>query len=232
MEYVKIYFLIGLGVAVYSLLLEMVIYGFGGLSGTDGFFPGVFFFAVNVLLWPAMVYLGGKRLNPFSQYARKEFASTRRIRRDMAERRQLLANPPKCSSVIQFDAGAILGGEKGKGIFTFDAKDAEEKLIRDLNQFPRLQHDEQGRIADWLAARDSHVTTPVTVPRIWPKFIHVADELVREGRGKVTCVDCGQPIPLENLVYNDDKGQRGPNYNRIYCPQGHALLQWVRIYFS
>jgi hypothetical protein len=229
MEYVKIYFLIGLGLAIYSVLLELVIYDFGGLSGTRGFPSAVFFFVVNVLLWPLMLYAGRRRLNPFSQNARKEMANTRRIRRDMAERKRLLANPPKCTSVLRFDAGAILDGERGRGIFTFDAKDAEANVRRTLNESPRLQYGEEGQIANWLAGRNAQDTTPLTVPRIWSKFIPVADALVREGRGRVTCTECSADVGRDRLVYRDDHGQPGSNYNRILCPEGHALLQWVRI---
>jgi hypothetical protein len=89
---------------------------------------------------------------------------------------------------------------------------------------PHLVNTDEGALLNWVQKRDGELSTTTDVPSMWWRFEFIADELIRSGKAKVRCRECNSSLKPDQLQINDDAGKAGWNFNRIMCPNGHALL--------
>jgi len=137
-------------------------------------------------------------------------------------RDRLWKNPPPCGSVIRYVQQSVY--EDTHGEFLFSAADVEDALEGILQENPHLRHGDEGALLAWLGGRDESVTEPTDIPSTWSRFQYVASDLVRGGKATIRCKRCETEIGADQFVTNDDNMQRGYNFDRVVCPQGHNLL--------
>lgn len=170
--------------------------------------------AFGVFVWPLMLIRWRDLIDP-----RKLFESSN----ELAARMRFLDHPPLCGSVVQYCQKDSWGREM-YGEFFFRAADVEQNLRERLAEAPHLRNDDEGGILNWVRRRDETLTEPTNVPLVWRRFDFVANDLVRAGNVMVRCLKCEAEFSMDQLVTNDDHGQRGWNFDRLTCPHGHNLL--------
>lgn len=178
---------------------------------------GTFFFFS--ILWPLFLVKSKYFIAP-----RDLFSIEYSVANSQRERDLLWHNPPPCGAIIRF--GNEIGSPEGTyGDFEFDAADVEIALRYQLQASPHLEHEDEGALLKWVAARDEAFKEPADVPAVWAGFKSVADHLIRSGKVKrIYCSACCQDIDVNQLVYSDDHGKPGWNVNRVFCPDKHRLL--------
>ena len=175
-------------------------------------------FIFFVVLWPLVLIKPQHLIDPTEL-----FKETFNIAGHRRERDHLWENPPPCGSVIryrqEYDEYRETYGE-----FLFRTVDVEQALCDRLEESPRLADDDEGAILNWINRRSKRSVEPTDVPSTWRRFQFVANDLVRAGKAEVRCLKCGMALEMNQLVFDDDRGRPGWNYDRLACPQGHKLL--------
>ena len=70
------------------------------------------------------------------------------------------------------------------------------------------------------------------LPEAWWRFQFIANDELRAGRGKISCLQCNTQIPIDMLPQEDDCGRAGWNSDRLICPHGHPLLVFESVHLS
>lgn len=177
-------------------------------------------FLFSCLMWPLLFIKPANLVDPSSLFQGDIFNSAARQR----ERDQLWKNLPPCGPWIRFRQGHGHYGDETYGEFIFKATDVKLYLMESLQGAPDSEGDNERTILSWVNQRDESLSEPTDVPKAWWLFKHVADDLVRSGKGTVYCLKCDKEIKKEHFVIDDDHGIRGWNFNRLSCPNGHDLL--------
>ena len=138
-----------------------------------------------------------------------------------AARARLRDNPPRCGTVIRYRQTD--GFTTAFGEFLFRAEAVERILIDRIRELPHRENEDDGAILNWVRHRDRGLSEPTDVPVTW-RFRFAADELIREGEGKVRCLKCEETFPTGALIPRDDHGRPGWNLNQLNCQRGHELL--------
>lgn len=138
-------------------------------------------------------------------------------------KRGLFERPVRCGAVISYRQGRDRESETF-GEFLFPATEVENVLVSRLRESPHLIDGDEGAILAWIDKRDRKAVVPTKVPSPWSRFQYIADELIREGQGKVRCLRCDRTFPTGDLIPKDDRARPGWNFDRLQCPQGHPLL--------
>jgi hypothetical protein len=187
-----------------------------------------------VLLWPLVLMM---KLRTRGPAGRSDEAPARRgptldpakifsNPNGAAARARLRDNPPPCGTVIRYRQAD--GFSTAFGEFLFRAEAVERVLVNRIREYPHLKNDVDGVILNWVRRRDRGFSEPTEMPALWD-FRSGANDLVREGEGKVRCIKCDETFPTGALIPRDEHGRPGWNIDLLICPRGHELLE-VRKY--
>lgn len=137
--------------------------------------------------------------------------------------RGIFEPPERCGTVVAYRQPPSREPETF-GEFLFEATDVAGALVSRLRESPHLIEGEEGLVLTWLEHRDPRKVKPTNVPLVWSRFQYIADDLIREGRGKVRCLRCDRTFLTGDLIPKDDRARPGWNFDRLHCPGGHPIL--------
>ncbi len=172
-------------------------------------------FGFSVALWPLLLVKPRTLLNLTKPFSTND-----------AARARLRDNPPPCGTVIRYRQADSFSAAFGE--FLFRAEAVERVLVNRIREYPHLKNDVDGVILNWVRRRDRGFSEPTEMPALWD-FRSGANDLVREGEGKVRCIKCDETFPTGALIPRDEHGRPGWNIDLLICPRGHELLE-VRKY--
>ncbi len=185
---------------------------------------GMFIFAT--LLWPLVVIKPQNLIDPAELFSGPYHLAAR-----MREEELLRSHPPACGQTVRYRQSPGRGTETF-GEFTFSSVDLEKATVATLQENPHLANDHESAILNWLRQRNDSIKTPTAVPEAWWRFQFIADDELRAGRGKISCLKCNTQIPDRLLRQQDDCGNVGWNFDRLICPAGHPLLAFGSVHLS
>ena len=177
-----------------------------------------------VLLWPILFFRPAFLLQP--NRTLKDRVGIATWRRKWGN---LYENPPPCGRTIRYRQDDFRCG-KNDGVFLFEASDVEELLRKQLEGSEGSSLSDEDAVLRWVAHRDNTIEAPSNVPMLWSGFKRIADKLIRTNHGQVSCLQCGNEIPVSQIINNDDFGKPGWNMDRLQCPRGHNLLVLEKIH--
>lgn len=175
------------------------------------------------ILWPLLLLRPGLLKDP-SELFRREFDLSASLAKQQREGDISRRNLPACGDRIRWSPSDV-DNKASAGVFLFDNHDLRRHLEANLRENPHLSRNHEGEILRWLESHyDVQVTEPVDVPAVWHRFEYTANAVIRSGYAAVFCERCGRPVSCRELRFDDDRGKPGWNFNRISCPDDHALL--------
>ncbi|MGJ8652490.1 MAG: hypothetical protein ACSHX8_04405 [Opitutaceae bacterium] len=133
---------------------------------------------------------------------------------------------PVCPRRVRYRQSTDKYGQKTWGVFTLDARDLGESEIRYESGSRDCTHVTDRRFLEWLMDSDQHSDEVLVFPDHWWSLTSLIDKFVRSKRIDAFCIQCNRTHAHKNLVKEDDDSA-GPKkyiYNRLYCPDGHLLL--------
>ncbi len=175
-------------------------------------------FALTCILWPIFMIFSPLRLfNPGCDFGTGEH---------WAEEARLQENPPPVGDIVLYQAKK--GGYSDTfGEFTFNRQDIldylQDRWWDESNDYPLTQV--EYTIHHWLDHHyDRSISQPTVVPTAWNRFQFIADDMIRQGIGKVHCTQCQLDYNTKQLLSKNDRGHAGWNSNRLHCPKNHPLF--------
>jgi hypothetical protein len=136
----------------------------------------------------------------------------------------------KCSNFLSFKQTDA--DEECYGKFVFNRDDVEEKIKQRLLENSSLMDDDEGQIYQWIKGYDSTNFDVTEIPKVWSRFIYLADDLIRNDNSYVVCLACNQKLNISTLVSKDDQGRPSWNFNRILCKSNHLLLKVKTVHIN
>ncbi|ANQ25173.1 hypothetical protein BA894_01335 [Vibrio natriegens] len=189
-----------------------------------------FQFALLVALWPLLIlgWIKQRRLNGIELLRSSSSSSKSACQREMGK--DYLEIKP-CGAYVRFTPTEVGICEESHSEFVFPSKDIEQLLLKILDENPQLKHSEEGALLVWVQGRNNYIQEPVDVPGVWPRFVFLVDDLIKQNTGTVQCKICQKHLDLEQL---QEKMTTGYSFTmRGYvCPQGHTIVsnEGVRLY--
>ena len=203
-------FFILLTIYISGICIVAAIYAFYLASRIDRYFlqacdvgcwaviPAVSF------LWPVLLFLKPQALYRPSI----TLASTIEHAAQQRQRSKLWDSPPYCSGFVKYEKFSFPACDVEA---TLKAKVSEhEKSMREI--FPDYEatkakgnlgypeDNDDAALLRWVQRRNETDPNPAPVPDEWARFVFLADELARAGKGEVHCDQCGASIPCSVSV--------------------------------
>ena len=173
-----------------------------------------------ILAWPIAMIHRPKALVSVRALAPIDYRSAAFMR----ERYRLSQALPHCSSRVCFSP--TKEGVK-MASHLFSPAEIESTAAKPIKRY-WLSQDEETQIIRWVRSSDLNDATPVDVPWIWTGFIHLADEMLRQGLGKTHCAQCDKAYSATELRSDNDSSAGDSNQKRLLCPAGHTVLELQR----
>ncbi|MCG6307073.1 hypothetical protein K6U49_00305 [Vibrio alginolyticus] len=184
-----------------------------------------FNFTLHLVLWPLMLlswFVQGR--SSLSEWVRPNLNKAG-YQREMTLAYQQIQ---QCGAYVRFLPSPIGICQESHGEFIFPSKVIERQLIQTLQQAPNLRHNNEGELLAWVQRRDETLTEPVDVPKAWPRFVYLIEDLIQQNSGQVRCRVCHHEMEVGQLR---DKSSMvcGHSHKRYDCPNGHALVAYEGI---
>lgn len=139
----------------------------------------------------------------------------------------------RCSAVVRYRQPGLSQLEGGE--FFIRAADLEQYVAaRAAQAEPAGTSPDSlyGRRLAWLRQRNDLQSAPVDVPETWEGIERWMEDLLHDGKAKVRCARCATLLARDELLSDNDEGERGWNYDRLRCPKGHLLLAIKSIHLN
>ncbi len=85
---------------------------------------------------------------------------------------------------------------------------------------------------DWLNSADEFANIPVPVPEAWEGFNYIAEKLLKNNRGAITCRVCNKQLISSEIMKTNNLPGVGRGYVGLTCNAEHILFAYERTYIS